>query len=78
MTKWQAIESAPKDGTEIDLWGRLNGEMPSRDERITDCKWLHDANGPGWNTRGDQGWESLCAIQWKPSHWMPRPSPPTP
>lgn len=68
---WQDIASAPKDGSEIDLWGSHPHETPAR---VTDCKWMHDANGPGWNARGDRGWESLCAVLWRPTHWMPRPT----
>lgn len=58
---WQPIETAPKDGTEIDVW------CPSEVQRLT-VKW----DGEVWeNVRG--GWVS----ENYPSHWMPFPSPPT-
>jgi hypothetical protein len=39
MSKWQPIETAPRDGTVVDLW--------YRGERITDYRWvqLSETNG---------------------------------
>lgn len=69
---WQPIETAPKDGTVIDLW--INGA------RWTDCWWqvgnrLHPLDG--WYSDaldcGDADW--FCDDQ-QPTHWMPLPAPP--
>jgi hypothetical protein len=65
---WQPIETAPKDGTEIDLWSPIC-------KRIPDCKWL-DRYATGWFTRGDRGWEEISTAMISPTHWMPLPAPP--
>lgn len=70
---WQPIETAPKDGTEIDIL--LNGKS-----RLTDIYWgewqgndkqqeywLDDLGNP---VVGD--WDNLNKI----THWMPIPKPP--
>ena len=77
--QWQPIETAPKDGTNIDIWiGR---------ERRTDVRWRMSQDSPNrvW-------WCELAFDDWKdrwiwsnlaqefsvsPTHWMPMPSPPT-
>jgi len=72
---WQGIETAPKDGTEVDLWVHvLHGGSP---RRVPDCAWKHLADGPDWYTRGDRGWEALGAIWLYPSNWMPLPATPS-
>lgn len=73
MSEWKPIETGPRDGTEIDLWGAFEMEDGAR---IPDCKWRASTSEPGWFTRGDMGWESLAAILWKPTHWMPKPDAP--
>jgi hypothetical protein len=71
MSEWLPIESAPKDGTEIDVW----------------CwETAHEAIGQGyrvpnayWSTF-DEKWLFLGggSIGWahSPAHWMPLPAPP--
>lgn len=83
---WKGIESAPKDGTRIDLW--IGGEYPARYPdaywgrpehtcgeagRYCDCCPSYD----GWvdgtlncYLTGDDGMED------EPTHWMPLPSAP--
>lgn len=72
MAEWQPIETAPKDGTIIDLWF---GEY-----RETDCWWQE-----GCSIHPQAGWYShaLCYGygDWfdeseQPTHWMPLPAPP--
>jgi len=72
---WRTIESAPKDGTEVDLWGRVSGSS-HKGYRAPECTWQVLADGPDWYTRGDKGWECLGAIGWEPTHWMPLPAAP--
>jgi len=65
-SKWQPIETAPKDGTAVDLWVK-SGDGKMR-WRIPDC-W--------WHT-GSNLWRAL-SVAIHPSnvtHWMPPPDPP--
>jgi len=62
---WQPIETAPKDGLEVDLYVAEAGRIP-------DCQW----RGAEWATRGDAGWERLPAEHFRPTHWMPLPKAP--
>jgi hypothetical protein len=76
---WQPIETAPKDGTLVDIWVTGKG-------RYTDCRWQE-----AWTaTRGDgktrpAGWLWLTGYDeyseiFQPaavSHWMPLPASPT-
>lgn len=62
MNQWQDITTAPKDGTEVDLWtafGRVTGA------KFVDGKWVE------WFDR-DGEWIAVD----QPSHWMPCPEPP--
>lgn len=73
MTTWQPIETAPKDGTRVDLWVKC--WRPYDDlfsvMRCTDCYWTKgdsmSNNGPHW-VRLESGW--------RPTHWMLPPDPP--
>lgn len=70
---WQPIETAPRDGTLIDLW--CNGE------RRPDCFW-----GEEWEEPEERGWRqkyaetsraaSFSLLGGEPTHWMPLPEPP--
>jgi len=68
MADWQPIASAPKDGTEILLWGACR-------PRNSTARYALDANvgwwseALGWNTR--VGGETCDA-----THWMPIPPAP--
>ena len=74
-SEWQPIETAPKNGTRIDLWAKA--WLPAFDRfefrRFADCYW----------SKGDTmcnvkaAWAGLDR-EWRPTHWMPLPSPPTP
>ena len=61
---WRPIETAPKDGTVVDLWSCC---------RLTDCRWESSpyAGDISW------GWtnQSLGRIT-SATHWMPLPAPP--
>lgn len=65
---WQPIESAPRDGTDIDLWA--NGQ------RVTDCHW-HCGQWLSWHSSSvdeEPTWEAIKNA----THWMPLPAPPIP
>lgn len=87
-SKWKSIETAPKDGTVIDIWvaGLHEGV------RVPNAYWSDEgfSHGP-MRTDGEPGWaaenmgydgcdgyaddpdEGVLAI-----HWMPLPTPPAP
>ncbi len=64
MTEWQPIETAPKDGKEVDLW--IDGE------RHPCCSWTgtcwYSPHGFAWPTDFDE-------TDGVPTHWL-RISPP--
>ncbi|WPM80874.1 hypothetical protein R5W60_05345 [Brucella pseudintermedia] len=67
---WMPIESAPKDGTVIDLWSDEYG-------RLTDCYW----GAPMAYEGGETGWVNAHSNEWAESpdefiHWRPLPLPP--
>lgn len=68
---WLPIESAPKDGTLIDLWSDEYG-------RLTDCYW----GAPMAYEGGETGWVHAHSNEWAESpdefvHWRPLPSAPS-
>lgn len=63
--KWRPIETAPKDGTEIDLW--------HEGDRIADAYWK---GGRWWAPNFDyDGCDGVIGGP-PPTHWMPLPAPP--
>jgi len=69
--QWQPIETAPKDGSQIDLW--CEGKLSS--ERRPFCYWgeLSDLSG-----KEGEGWMGVYRPyeDFTPTHWMPLPEPP--
>ena len=61
--QWQPIETAPKDGTSVDLWRGLNGM------RLTNAHW----SGNRWVWKHYRYHQTDDQI----THWMPLPPPPT-
>jgi hypothetical protein len=66
---WQPIETAPKDGTLIDLWD------DDACRRLPDCKW-HDGR---WRQRYAENGTFFIIYEGEDdlSHWMPRPGSPS-
>lgn len=70
---WQSIKTAPRDGTEVDLWCRSPGFSGGGYARIPDC-WFSD--GKWW--RYDANGDDQCRERvHNATHWMPRPPPPS-
>jgi hypothetical protein len=70
VPRWRPIESAPKDGTPVDLW--VDGR------RWTNMEWnsTSPCNPYGaWKPEGASWEEELSCLN--PTHWMPLPEPPT-
>ena len=65
---WQPIKTAPKDGTEIDLWVRLSNT--NFRYRRTNC-WFSE--NKWWFF--DDHLDKPCSIVGA-THWMPLPEPP--
>ena len=61
---WQPIETAPKDGTVIDLW--------ADGQRLPNCKWRYG----GWSQEYAEHPSAHFDIYDEPTHWMPLPEPP--
>ena len=84
MSEWLPIESAPKDGTIIDLW--VGGH------RIPNCSWDEFAPNQSTNFEIDGAWVHHrfdIPVDWRPwsggyggeyppdpTHWMLPPDPP--
>lgn len=68
---WQPIETAPTDGTVVDLW--------ANDERLPDCKWK-DENLYGWQQKYQETSDVFFWLgsppDFNPTHWMLPPKPP--
>ena len=78
---WQPIETAPRDGTVIDLW--VGGA------RFADCRWGkpdHCCGEAGqycdseWHGQPEgwvvTDWNEVLCVDDDPTHWMPLPAPP--
>lgn len=63
------IDSAPRDGTKVDLWTKYG-------ERITDAQWSTGKNA--WMCWGNAGFGTMDLVKIKDvcTHWMPLPEPP--
>lgn len=85
VPQWQPIETAPKDGTEIDLW--VNCGRGSF--RVTNCRWGQS----DWAGRYHKDWiymkrddddphrDALADVEYdfgvnSVTHWQPLPQPP--
>ena len=74
---WQGISTAPKDGTEFDIWCVKREGYTNYPARIANCRHnegvLEYLHSHGWFALKG-AWEGREVII---THWMPRPEPPT-
>jgi hypothetical protein len=61
--KWQPISSAPKDGTQVHLFGRSRDSLDIHKPTQHVGSWSFGR----WNSGG---------LIVRPTHWMPLPDPP--
>jgi len=66
---WQPIETAPRDGTEIDIY------IPELEQRYPDAYWCSIENCWCWDLQGLEG-KRINFTATPPTHWMPLPKPP--
>lgn len=76
--EWQPIETAPKDGTIVLLWGEWAGEINGQSGIDTmDIGSFIDGKS---DYDGDDWWLLVTgdayACWMRPTHWMPLPPPP--
>lgn len=84
--KWYPIETAPKDGTEVDLWLVDTSESKHQSYRLPNCFWgeaTFQFKQPGlrWVTYGNlHGDFAIEPVEESgtivATHWMPLPPPP--
>lgn len=76
--EWQTIDSAPKDGTEVMLFGLCAGEVNGVSEfrGIDIGSWSGGksdwGDGDWWDSTGGDAYKCWC----KATHWMPLPENP--
>lgn len=72
---WQPIDTAPKGGDPIDLWGAERERYEN--SRISDCWWC--AERQTWvhlRTIFDDENDDDVALVYNATHWRHRPGPP--
>ena len=71
---WRRIDTAPMDGSLVDLWWVYDG----KGSRLCDCFWSNDGTTPGWRHRSPDGFvlELIPDDLRKATHWMPTPGAP--
>ena len=74
VTVWQPIETAPKDGSYVDLWCApiSDGGAVLLPCRLPNCYWVSDYNS--WYMSVARG--ELIKVWHRVTHWMPLPAAP--
>lgn len=71
---WRPIEEAPRDGTEVDLWGISLCSQNPKKMRQTNCHY-HCGEWLRWEALdGEPTWTRVVEV----THWMPLPPSPQP
>lgn len=66
--EWRPISEAPKDGTNVLIYGAGTWAVASWESYAVEL-W-----GTGWRDMGDIGWGGMSDVE--PTAWMPLPPPP--
>jgi hypothetical protein len=79
--EWQSIDTAPKDGTRVDLWLvklSTNGRRGHDERRAPDCYWdrRQERWRSKWRTGDAHGEYPAVEKHYEPVAWMPSPPPP--
>ena len=69
MSKWQPIDTAPKDGTDIVL---VKEDDPDAEAEFAIGQWFV----AGWCFMSTPIGDLPALIGFTPTHWMPLPEPP--
>ncbi len=72
-SEWQPIETAPRDGTPVDLWGLNLLSYDKRGQRICNVKF---GTVTDWIGRENDDWQHGRGEGFEPTHWRPLPAPP--
>jgi hypothetical protein len=71
---WQPIETAPRDGTEFDVWVSHHECYTNAPKRIANCRYI----GEELQYKHSHGWFPLHRpFKVIVTHWMPLPAAPT-
>ncbi len=79
---WRGMESAPKDGTKIDLWIKPDGQSTTGEQwpeyRVADAYWQGTEKRGWWWTqnRDYDGNDGVMGRDEIPTHWRPLPEAP--
>lgn len=74
--KWQPIDTAPRDGTVIDVW---LGDCDEDDRAFYCCGKTRRSTAWSWKNgkfRPLGGLVDSVPVTVQPTHWMPEPEPP--
>ena len=77
MSGWKPIETAPKDGTRVDLWtseGRVPNAFWRADHWTIWLRWKRDST---WRSGPPKGAHVYTNVVGAVTHWQPLPPPPT-
>lgn len=70
---WQTIDSAPRDGTLIDLWAKWWRADTDTfiGTRVPDCRWVSVSGHERWSSE-----HAATPHNSRFTHWMAKPAPP--
>lgn len=74
--QWRSIETAPKDGTSIDLWGAERERYVNT--RVPDCFWYEGRWVHCRTIHDDESADNPMDVApiYNVTHWRERPGPP--